>query len=397
MLVRGAVGLLSVASAGMPAGLGAVPTLSLSPTQFVPPREPFVVLRGGKTVRFSSLASAVRAARSGEVIEVLGNGPYATEAINLGGKALTIRAARGALPVIGPAPAPAGAVRSYEPVLYTEALLVLEGLTFEAGAVTGAWSPHCFVRSERSVLRIANCRFQFLQGMTSAVVVGLGRGEVRNCDFDCPWSSVAWFLPAEGELTFVNCVFRAEVVLFLDSAFWRGGKPRLRLQRCTCRGTSALVLTSVGTWKAPAKPRIHVEADRNVFAPAEAVLRVGLGLPLETMPKVVPALMSWKGEGNVCSDKSDLLRLIGLDKGKPAIQRLAAAAEWGRLWGNEKVDLRRGPVRFLTPRDYRLHPDSTGALEEATGALVGPWPAYEAWQKTSEYQAWQRGHSGGRK
>src|SRR5262249_12867606 len=62
---------------------------------------PFVLAHVGQPERkFPSLATAVRNATSGDVIEVRGNGPFVTDPILIQGKALTIRAGVGYWPLL---------------------------------------------------------------------------------------------------------------------------------------------------------------------------------------------------------------------------------------------------------------------------------------------------------
>src|SRR4029434_9507967 len=94
----------------------------------VPKSEPqaFVVLTGkGVEVRkFDTLAEAVRGASDGDTIEIRGNGPFVTEPVNIGDKALVIRAGMGFRPVIELSPA---GLQAGAHLLATDAHLVLEG------------------------------------------------------------------------------------------------------------------------------------------------------------------------------------------------------------------------------------------------------------------------------
>ena len=63
--------------------------------------------------------------RDGDTIEVRGNGPFVTEPIHIGDRALVIRAGTGFRPVIELS---ASGIQADEPLLDTRARLVLEGL-----------------------------------------------------------------------------------------------------------------------------------------------------------------------------------------------------------------------------------------------------------------------------
>src|SRR5262249_1341839 len=86
------------------------------------------LLLGGKGVevgKFDTLAEAVKRAGDGDTIEIRANGPFSIDPIDLGAKALIIRAGAGYVPVIRPSPA---AVKSNEPLLKTNSSITLEGL-----------------------------------------------------------------------------------------------------------------------------------------------------------------------------------------------------------------------------------------------------------------------------
>src|SRR5262249_25483290 len=67
-----------------------------------PAADPFVLLSGGKERAFVSLPEAIGEARSGDTIEVRGNGPFVVPSIRLA-RALAIRAGVGYQPVFVPA------------------------------------------------------------------------------------------------------------------------------------------------------------------------------------------------------------------------------------------------------------------------------------------------------
>ena len=152
---------------------------------------PFVVLSSGEQAeqKFATLAEAVAAAKSGDTIEIRGNGPFVLQPIDLADKALTLRAGTGAWPVLSLAPE---AVQADLPLLTTRAALTLEGLEFhrDAGGKPGATSLR-HIHSERAPLAVANCRFVLPSrhpGLIAAIMAdGSPAVQVHNCLFLGDW------------------------------------------------------------------------------------------------------------------------------------------------------------------------------------------------------------------
>src|SRR5262249_16511247 len=122
------------------------------------PKEPgaFVLLSGQSIAeqRFDTLAEAVSRAQSRDSIEVRGNGPFVTDPIDLGTKALTIRAGSGYLPVIKSNPA-AGKVG--DSLLSTRGPLTLEGLALRYEERPEEVD-RTLVYSSSAPLNITNCK-----------------------------------------------------------------------------------------------------------------------------------------------------------------------------------------------------------------------------------------------
>src|SRR5262249_29165124 len=122
--------------------------------------QPFVVLaRGGKGERpRATPKDAVDAARSGDTIEIRGDGPFLVPPLVLRKKALTIRAAAGRRPVLRLNEEGLKAERSI--LIESDAALVLEGLELQriAGPSRGVKYPGVVYTSGGAPLFMANCR-----------------------------------------------------------------------------------------------------------------------------------------------------------------------------------------------------------------------------------------------
>src|SRR5262249_45622035 len=141
------------------------------------------VLLGGKGVevaKFDTLAAAVSEARSDDTIEIRGNGPFLTDPIDLGTKALTIRAGSGYVPVISPSPAP---LKAEAKLLQTGASLTLEGLELHHEALPE--TSRGLIGSLAAPLSLTNCKLVLNHGKGAATqaveTTNPTRGQLRNC------------------------------------------------------------------------------------------------------------------------------------------------------------------------------------------------------------------------
>jgi WD40 repeat protein len=125
-----------------------------------PPILPFVIPAHGRTAerKFAQLPEAVAAAESGDTIELRGNGPFVVPPVNLGRRALTVRAGAGAWPVLRMTPQ---GVASGAGLFETSGPLVLEGLEVQVVGLD-RWhpdspTPMAFF-AHHAPVRLDNCR-----------------------------------------------------------------------------------------------------------------------------------------------------------------------------------------------------------------------------------------------
>src|SRR5262249_24009765 len=170
---------------------------------------PFVILvRDGRAERpCFNLVEAVAFAKSGDTIEIRGDGPFVSRPVTIRGTALTIRGGEGFRPVLR---LDAEGVRWNSPVLYADVPLVLENLEFQQ-LFPNQWKVgmpvHSLNRSIGSPIRVANCRFVSKAALLFISAEGSPLCETRNCEFlNQDMSSVKWVCPPGGRFIMDNCL-----------------------------------------------------------------------------------------------------------------------------------------------------------------------------------------------
>jgi len=396
----------------------------------------FVLLseKGIPVGKFDTLAQAVLAVQSGDMIEVRGNGPFAVDPLVIKAP-VVIRAGAGFHPVLEASEGFRAAVESAGgkaevALLRAEAPLVLEGLEIRCQVHERKEGAFVFVLMSHKNLNVANCRFVSQQTDVHISPRGWDWADVRNCEFLNPeyYRSTTGFMHfhyAFGStfgksLSVDNCLLTGKITFVhrvgdsKDSA--------LRLTRNTFRtvGPALRFNTYDGepaTFAAVERtvPALHVEATGNVFHTYHALefqqqAKTPL-LPGEAEP-YLRRMLDWQGERNLYAVSGPFLKLTRaapwLDL--PPAEITAGLAGGEELWGSAEAGSIEGRVRYLggeplakietaleklAPDDFRLRADSAGYRAgkegEDLGAdvnLVGPGAAYEKWKKTPEYQEW---------
>jgi len=389
----------------------------------LPPADvaPFVVLgkAGRPETQHATLVAAVKAAGSGDTIEIRGDGPFLSEVIDLGEKTMTIRAAAGFRPVIKAEGQPG------TNLLLTKASLVLEGLELvrDGENEKGFYG---VVRASGSSLRIAGCRIRMLaKGGGHPVQVG---PEVRDCDIrnsllQCggPWEALHASGPTR--LKVENCVLTAwNIPLILECAHFPD-----RDSSVTLRGNTLLAkgCIAVRVYGPPPQPPNGAHRGKAPFTTA-GNLFVGKGsdgkgkdsaflalnifadrdkVPLAVGVKFLREGFAWKGDKDLFALNISTIWLAwrdGIDGSEYVAMK--DLPELGNYIGGSTVS---GPDAFRcaggllrTPADmhaadFRLAPGSPGKGAGPGGKdlgadvdLVGPGEAYEKWKKTKDYATW---------
>jgi hypothetical protein len=384
--------------------------------------EPFVVMLPGGKREFpcATLAKASQVAQSGDVIEVRGDGPFVTEPIKIGSKALTLRAGQGFVPVIrlSEAAGKAGAT-----LLETSGPLTVEGLEFHSVGtdVPPASRERILLVSRGAPLHLAHCRF-LLKGRSLQAVEAAGtpRCEVRNCFFTGESArALNWVRPPGGQLTVENCLIATPSVgLNVRQVGFDSGEASIRLVRNTILADAPLNFTFIeadtSTGPSAARPTI-LEASGNLFdarvvALHHQVARERRPLEFEAGQARLRELLAWRDRRNLYRVVEEYLTIQQEPAPLQIAKGLKDLSEWHALWEAKDTGSLQDQPRYQAPRlsardvsrpeelrpeDFRLEAGSPGrgAGEGgrdlgATADLVGPGPAYDYWKRTPEYREW---------
>jgi Protein kinase domain len=384
--------------------------------------------------KFDSLAEAIMTVGDGGTIELRGNGPFVTEPVTVADRrALMIRAGDGFRPVIQLA---AGLGEDYPHMLSTNGALVLEGLEIRCERRPGAQSSLGFsaVIASGGRLLVTNCRFvaPFRQSLNAPDSF---RTFVSNCEFlgSPGWSdALTGVHPPGGVWELENCVKVGGTMVSCGINSPNAANRTTRIRRCSLVSCSPLFCHFYRT------PKV-LGSGQNA-----TLLRVDVSGTLIDLSKVVHAswslasldeshafnsaaaeaairrLLDWRGADNVhhrlghgTPGPAEAMITWGVDQPGAAsgqVFEIDNLARWRKFWHSAETRSIDGEIRYqggdlagrlasgaakLTPKDFRLRPDSAGYRagvdSKDLGAdvdLVGPGPAYERWKKTPSYQQW---------
>ena len=386
----------------------------------------FVLLGAGPERRVDSLAEAVLGSADGDTIEIRGNGPFVSPPVDLGERALTIRAGAGYRPVLRFVPG----VAPDDQLLRTSAPLVLEGLEIREankGRSQPALVGRSLIYSEGDMLALGACRLLREEPAKEplGLVMGFSRITLRNCCLYNPKGAlveggiddpVTWVVEncvgiGSGPLVYVNCGHPSN-----------GGSVAVRRNTVYCEHFLMMGLSTEPDGptadKAGMRGLIGFDVSSNVVSPQAGVLCFEQLEPYsERKPwpgikeawAVVSPIVGWSGQGNLYPPGSRLIHWHQEPGGRFQALGPADLTGWDRSWGPADRDLTgrvisvggdlglrigRGADQFI-PEDFRLRSVSAGYRAGKDGKdlgadvdLVGPGAAYERWKKTPDYQQW---------
>lgn len=388
---------------------------------------PFVILAKEKRAEalHATLAEAVKAAQSGDIIEIRGDGPFESMPIDLGKKALTICAGAGYRPHVKHQPIDP---ESKEPLLLTWGPLVLEGLTLERGANPEAvdWvNRGSLITVWNSAVRLANCRL-IARRLFAGVELSTSDGVITNCEFlgyDGCHAYVAQYTPVSSRLVLENNLVAGQwdmLGLVVSRELDTYERVAVNLRNNTIRARFSLgthanfnpetPLLGDGKWD-----RIRMETSGNILSGEAAFLFEAFGktAALENPVSLLHKLLSFRDEDNLyhLDSQGKFLETLAQDR-KPFVRSIDSLEAWHKAWGIAKSRSRVGSPVFVggadilkplaapadvSPTDFRLAPGSPGKGAGPGGKdlgadidLVGPGEAYEKWKKTQEYQEWRK-------
>ena len=353
---------------------------------------------------FATLGEAVRAARAGGAIECRFNGVRAIQTVRRVEKPLILRAAPGFEPVLAP-------LHPGEPILFTHAALVLEGLTLlnhpgrsEVGGLRGPQGVKSALSVEGAPFLAAHCRFEILQDSPVAdrrPPLGVGLLNVPSASlllcqivgrtgFALGWDWRANPGAGEGstELRLQGCTVDGSLTSFARRT---EGNMRLELRQNTFVGDNLLFLVEY----APSLP-IEVMASGNVFV-VEALLRSRRPLPDSTLKSV----LRWNGQANVYSVATYLQSsppMIRHDEWQAAVateETASVVAELGirsRLQNlTHRTRAAESAAFSLTAEERQRLATQMGSIPAGPGANAernGPGKPYDRWRASPAYQEW---------
>jgi serine/threonine protein kinase/WD40 repeat protein len=386
---------------------------------------PFALLSRDRKAesRHPTLDTAVAAARSGDTIEVHGDGPYVLQPLRTGLKSLTIRAGQGFRPVFKRQP---GADAQGMPLLHADAPLVLEGLELQ----NTTDSPICRVGSS---LLVSHCRLT-QKGFGFGVEFSGASLELRNTEIICDsWTALSFSRSGAQSAVIEHCILIGyEAVLLTESS-----QPGVFPERDVRIHHSTLISLNTGTlncrlyWpvqdrkaeleKRTSPPvRVHLERNlldvmgqaRKLRGPLTMVFMFDTARHRTTeFMSLMPAFLRWVDKDNVYGGNGPFITFFNeMGKELPYAAEMTSLLSWQRFWklmpeGSFQVPIQYSgksldqrlvagkiPVEAIHPADFRLARGSPGPGGKDLGAdvdRVGPGAAYEAWKQTPAYKDWQ--------
>jgi serine/threonine protein kinase len=390
------------------------------------PKEPgaFVLLgdKGTEVGKFDTLAEAVKRASSGDTIEIRGNGPFFTDAIDVG-KALTVRAGAGYVPVIRPSPT---AVKVDAALFEFHGTLTLEGLEIHHHGLPEksdrGFTLRGILGGHGVPLYLTNCKLIVDNVGTAShalCCLSCARMEIRNCLIVSPHYGTGLWNVAGSQCLIDNCLIVASDALLLSPDDTNSPGTKIRLNRNHLIGRHVLSVGGPGDALAkrlrekagPAIVPARIEFEENVvqcWRPLSLnswTEKSPEGLPVEEQRRFLADRIQWNEGANVYESADPFLLNLhvpatGLLKGLAGLNAYWRLKDTGtvqgalRMRGNPQ-DLAAKSPEDITPDNFRLRPDSAGYRagkdKKDLGAdvdLVGPGLAYERWKKTPEYQQW---------
>jgi hypothetical protein len=384
-----------------------------------------ILARGGQAEqKCLTLAEAAAAARSGDTIEINGNGPFLTKPVNFGQQSLTLRAGPGFRPLLQRDPADAQNV----PLLSTAAPLVLEGLELQN-------TLHTPLSSTGSLLALAHCRLT-QKGLGFGLLYSGAVLELRNTEILCdPWAALSLSGSAAQDVLLDNCLLVGFEAVLPTETTRPGVFPErdIRIRHSTLIANRTAILHCRQYWplqdgkedlRKRTKPPLRFHLEENVLEVlGEARNSCGALMlschfdesrhkPEELVP-LLPLFMSWEEKGNLHGTGNYLTFSDGKGALLPYAEQLTSLASWQKFWKIQAEGSWQEPVHFagraldrrlssgsmatalIHPADFRLAHGSAGqgggAGNKDLGADVdclGPGPAYDGWKRTREYPQW---------
>jgi hypothetical protein len=378
-VVAAVLGLLIVAGAVFgPAWFKGGPTEDASAVQAVGRgsaegrRDGFLL--DGSDEWYRTLAEAAGAAESGAVVTVQGDGPFPTEGLDLGGKALSIVAAAGSRPVFVPHESVAQIDR---PFLQTSADLRLKGIEIRwPMSESGVASLHQVIGSSvisvrSATVEVKDCR---ITGGGRTGCIGCDGGSIIAADshLQSPLGPCIAWLPERGQVSATNCVLEGRRTGVLLEGHDSGaqslpGRVSIGLARCTFSVDTAFQVMI-------RRPMRSFEFDMRqcAFDVAEVFNLRGGGRMANRMSSsqlrnLLTQFTTWRGAGNAY--RRPTTYALRSPMGNQSNTQVIAGSldEWTKLWrGGEDGSFEADFVD--TPEDGPHSQGSYAAIRAPLGA-----------------------------
>jgi serine/threonine protein kinase len=332
----------------------------------------------GRAEQFSGLADALRAASAASTVTLHGAGPFAAGPLQLGDKALTLRAAPGSTPVISLAPMdkppkPPAAPPAKPPVLPGRLLeakgaLTIEGLVLQAEAIRRqpAGDEPTLVWCAGPELRLRHCRLRLAAGGCCLRLEGVTTCELQNCELHAGrGTAIDWRRgpkpegPREaGQLELHNCICSGRTALCLEIpphtplAVTLANNTMVALDGC-----QLIDLAPPAPAVASQRIRSTFHAERNVFD-HEFLLtyRPTVGRrpqegedPARADVRRLPGLLAWSGRDNVYSaQQRAFLAIWPFRPNRPVVPPGAplTVSEWSARWNGHEHRARMEDIGY---------------------------------------------------
>src|SRR5262249_42857436 len=300
-----------------------------------------------------------------------------TDPIDLGTKALTIRAGSGYVPVIRPSSV---ALKAEAKLLQTGSSLTLEGLELHHEALPE--TSRGLIGTLAAPLYLTNCQLVLNHGKDAQTMAveppNPSRGQMRNCLVVAPGNAFVLHDHPRLQWTIDNCLIATTTAFYMQTPAENAPTTRLRLSRNTLVSFEGIFAVGpddalADRLRDPAgKPvvPILIEAEETIWQTL-GVLSVicesekfPKGLPVEEQRRALSKLVQWRERGNV----HGLVDEPYLNLRVPPTGLLKGVAEWNTFWGLKDTGSVQGPILFrgdpktllvevpedITPDDFRL-------------------------------------------
>ena len=325
---------------------------------------------GDQPESIKDLGDAITAAVDGDVIRVIGNGPFVAQGFDLGEKSLTIKADPGYSPVFLSQSPEVPSSRSF---LRGRKSIHLQGLEIRwqiqpmSGLSLDARAEKCVLFVDGADLVLSNCHVVGGR-MTCCAGVSAGSLALEGCRLSTLSAACVRWDPSErAQLLANNSVFRGRIALMCNAASEHPAldSVKVRLTENTFTTDRAIQLL-VG------QPRLayRFQADRNIFdvedlivmAPRNSMRFMRRQASIAQTHKIIASLLDWKGQQNAYRRQTIFVSRGLLRTDEPAQRDVDSLEEWLSLWNANSTG------SFVA--DFEYDDDDAGA-KSTTPRVVG--------------------------